>query len=116
MLRQHLNLIVAVLHAADRWPPSFPFLVDAAHANRYKTICELADELDPEDHAASKRRVEEHADWVDSHEGRKDLAGGLIRLELVMGAAWREVLTPRATPDGDTVAVGLAKQSGQERS
>jgi len=24
VLRQHLNLIVEVLHVADRWPPSFP--------------------------------------------------------------------------------------------
>ena len=109
VLRQHLNLIVAVLHAADRWPPSFPFLVDAAHANRYKTICELADQLDAEGHAPLRRRVEEHGEWVGSHEGRKDLAGGLIRLELVMGAAWRDVLTPRATPDGETVAVGLVE-------
>jgi Type IV secretion-system coupling protein DNA-binding domain len=35
VLRQHLNLIVTVLHAADRWPPSFPSLVDAARADRY---------------------------------------------------------------------------------
>lgn len=109
VLRQHLNLIVAVLHAADRWPPSFPFLVDAAHADRYKTICELADKLDPNGHGALQRRVEQHGNWVDSHEGRKDLAGGLIRLELVMGAAWRDVLAPRVTPDGETVAVGLAE-------
>jgi len=109
VLRQHLNLSVAVLYDADRWPPSFPFLVDAAHANRYETICDLADGLDAEHHAALKRRVEEHGEWVSSHDGRKDLAGGLIRLELVMGAAWRDVLTPRGTPDGETVAVGLVE-------
>jgi hypothetical protein len=107
VLRQHLNLIVSVLHAADRWPPSFPFLVDAARANRYSTIQDLAAGLD-ERHRTLQRRVAEHADWVGSREGRKDLAGGLVRLELVMGAAWREVLTPRPTPDGDTVAVRLA--------
>jgi len=26
-----------------------------------------------------------------------------------MGAAWRDVLTPRGTPDGETVAVGLVE-------
>ncbi len=108
VLRQHLNLIVEVLHAADRWPPSFVFLVDAARQNRYETIADLAAGLD-ERHRALKRRVEEHAEWVSSPAGRKDLAGGLVRLELVMGAAWRQVLTPRATPDGDTVAVGLVE-------
>src|SRR5450755_862983 len=108
VLRQHLNLIVAVLHAADRWPPSFPLLVDAARANRYETICDLAAGLGDE-HRVLKRRVEEHAEWVGSREGKKDLAGGLVRLELVMGAAWREVLTPRLTPDGGTVAVSLVQ-------
>jgi hypothetical protein len=107
VLRQHLNLIVAVLHAADRWPPSFPFLVDAARANRYQTIRELALALDDEPHRALKRRVAEHGDWVSSRDGRRDLAGGLVRLELVMGAAWRDVLTPRRTPEDDTVAVSL---------
>jgi len=109
VLRQHLNLIVDVLHAADRWPPSFPFLVDAARAKRYETIAELAARLDPERHETLCRRVQEHADWVSSPEGRKDLAGGLVRLELVMGAAWRQVLTPRPTPDGQTIAVGLVE-------
>ena len=95
VLRQHLNLIVDVLNAADRWPPSFPLLVDAARANRYETICDLAAGLGDE-HRLLKRRVEEHAEWVSSRDGKKDLAGGLVRLELVMGAAWRQVLTPTA--------------------
>jgi hypothetical protein len=106
VLRHHLNLIVEVLHATDRWPASFPLLVDAARANRYETVCELAAGLD-DNHRTLKRRCEEHTEWVSSREGRRDLAGGLIRLELVMGAAWRHVLTPRLTADGDAVAVGL---------
>src|SRR5450755_4624516 len=108
VLRQHLNLIVEVLHAADRWPPSFPLLVDAARSNRYETICDLAVGLGDE-RRLLKRRVEEHAEWVSSRDGKKDLAGGLVRLELVMGAAWRQVLTPRVTPDGDTVGVSLVQ-------
>ena len=107
VLRQHLNLIVAVLHAAGRWPPSFPLLVDAAGADRFETIEALAAGLDSDEHQQLQRRVENHAEWVGSREARRDLAGGLIRLELVMGAAWRDVLTPRPTPDGDSVAVCL---------
>jgi hypothetical protein len=81
-------------------------LVDAARANRYETICDLAAGLDDQ-HRTLKRRCDEHAEWVSSREGRRDLAGGLIRLELVMGAAWRQVLTPRLS--GDAVAVGLVQ-------
>ena len=58
-------------------------------------------------HRRLQRRCDEHAEWVSSREGKRDLAGGLVRLELVMGAAWRDVLTPRLTADGDAVAVGL---------
>jgi predicted secreted protein len=54
-------------------------------------------------------RVEEHAEWVSSRDGKKDLAGGLVRLVLVMGAAWRQVLTPRLTPDGVAVAVAVVE-------
>lgn len=68
VLRHHLNLIVAVLHAAHRWPPSFPFLVDAARANRYETIQSLVATLDAEHHGQLKRRVAEHAEWVSSRE------------------------------------------------
>ena len=112
VLRQHLNLIVAVLHAADRWPPSFPLLVDAARANRYETICDLAAGLG-EEHRVLKRRVEEHAEWVGSRDGKKDLAGGLVRLELVMGAAWREVLTHGSPP---TAAPSRSRSCRRSRS
>ena len=30
VLRLHLDTICRVLHAADNWPPSVPFLIDAA--------------------------------------------------------------------------------------
>jgi TraM recognition site of TraD and TraG len=109
VLRQHLNLIVAVLHAADRWPPSFPLLVSAASASGYDTISTIAAGLDDEQHGALKRRVHDHADWVKSSDGLKDLRGGLIRLEVVMGAAWRDVLTPRPTADRELVAVRLVE-------
>jgi TraM recognition site of TraD and TraG len=50
---------------------------------------------------------------VTSRDGRRDLGGGLVRLELVMGAAWREVLTPRITADGTNVAVRLVEAMRQ---
>ncbi len=106
VLRQHLNVIVDVLHAAGTWPPSFPLLVDAARPARYTTIIKIVEQL-PDAHDELKVRVKEHGEWVRSREGRKDLAGGLVRLELVMGSAWRQVLTPRATPTGEIVAVNL---------
>ncbi len=108
-LRQHINLIVDVLHAADRWPPSFPFLVSAAGARSWNMIRGVARGLDPDRHGPLRRRVDEHSSWVTSREGLQALRGGLIRLEVVMGAAWRDVLTPRRTADGDDVAVGLVE-------
>jgi hypothetical protein len=108
-LRQHINLIVDVLHAADRWPPSFPFLVSAAGERSWDSICAVARGLDGDRHGPLRRRVEDHSSWVSSREGLQALRGGLIRLEVVMGAAWRDVLTPRRTPDGDEVAVQLVE-------
>ena len=108
-LRQHINLIVDVLHAADRWPPSFPFLVSAAGERSWDSICDLAGRLDADRHGSLRRRVEDHSGWVSSREGLQALRGGLIRLEVVMGAAWRDVLTPRRTSEGDDVAVQLVE-------
>ena len=116
VLRQHLNLIVTVLHAADRWPPSFPFLVDAARADRYDTIQELVQDLDDEPHRHLQGRVKEHAEWVTSREGRRDLGGGLVRLELVMGAAWREVLTPASPPTARPSPSASSRRCDRERS
>ena len=108
-LRQHINLIVDVLHATDRWPPSFPFLVSAAGERSWDSICAVARGLDGDRYGPLRRRVEDHSSWVSSREGLQALRGGLIRLEVVMGAAWRDVLTPRRTPDGEEVAVQLVQ-------
>jgi hypothetical protein len=105
-LRRHLDIICKVLYAADRWPPSIPFLIDASHPQRYETVAELADQLAPE-HAQLTRRAVEHGDYVTSPQGLKDLGGGVNRLEVALALAGRRVVTPRLTPDGDAVAVGL---------
>ena len=35
VLRKHLDIVCKVLHAADRWPPSVPFLIDACDPAHY---------------------------------------------------------------------------------
>ena len=49
-----------------------------------------------------------HHRFASSSEGQRALAGGLLRLELVIGQAWRDVLTPRRIATGELAAVSLA--------
>ncbi len=42
VLRLHLDTVCRVLHAADRWPPSIPFLIDACHPLHYEALVEIA--------------------------------------------------------------------------
>lgn len=65
VLRRHLDIVSKVLHAAGRWPPSVPFLVDACLPVRYPTIVAIAERLDPQ-HQALTRRAKEHARYVAS--------------------------------------------------
>jgi hypothetical protein len=60
-----------------------------------------------ETHPELWRRVQTHARFVASSEGHRSLAGGLTRLDLVIGEAWRSVLTPRPDPTGQPVGVSL---------
>jgi hypothetical protein len=60
-------------------------------------------------HTELYRRVKNHKEFVESPEGAKALRGGLVRLELVIGDAWRQVLTPRREAGGDLVGVSLAQ-------
>ncbi len=106
-LRQHVTLVASVLKAAGHWPPAFPLLVEAAQLRRFGRVLALANSV-----AAEKpdllRRVQDHAQWVQSREGQQALGGGLVRLDLVVGEAWRPVLAPRSLPGQDApVAVGL---------
>ena len=38
VLRLHLDVVCRVLHAADRWPPSIPFLIDACHPQHFGAL------------------------------------------------------------------------------
>ncbi len=103
MLRLYLGVVAKVLHAAGCWPPSLPFLIDCCQLRRFPKLLKLASG-NPELH----RRVTEAGEWIETPEGRKAVGGGAVRLQVVMGEAWRPVLAPRTTPAGEHVAVSLA--------
>jgi hypothetical protein len=103
MLRLYLGVVARVLHDSGRWPPSLPFLIDCCQLRRLPALRDMAagdEEL--------RRRVDEAGEWISSPDGRKAVGGGAVRLQVVMGEAWRPVLAPRVTPSGEHVAVGLA--------
>ena len=108
VLRRHLDIVCKVLHAADRWPPSVPFLVDAALPARYPALVALAKQL-ADEHSVLARRAREHERYVSSAKGTDDLAGGAYRLEVALALATRQVVTPRVTSDGQAVAVRLVE-------
>ncbi len=78
-------------------------MIDCCQLRRFPRLLELA-AGDPE----LRRRVEEAGDWISTQDGRKAVGGGAVRLQVVMGEAWRPVLQPRVTPSGEHVAVSLA--------
>lgn len=103
MLRLYLGVVTRVLEHAGCWPPSLPFLIDCCQLRRLRRLRELCT-----DNEELLRRVDEAHDWISSPEGRKAVGGGAVRLQVVMGEAWRPVLAPRVTPSGEHVAVSLA--------
>jgi hypothetical protein len=105
-LRKHLDVVCEVLHAADRWPPSVPFLVDACHPQRFGAISALALGLGAQ-HSVVGRRVKQHGRYVNSPKGTEDLTGGAFRLEVALALASRRMVTPRITSDNDAVGVRL---------
>ncbi|MGI9097117.1 MAG: TraM recognition domain-containing protein [Solirubrobacteraceae bacterium] len=102
-LRQHVSLVATILHDAGYWPPSFLLLVEASQLRRFDRTIMLARRI-RDTQPELWRRVSDHGEWVVSREGAKALSGGLVRLALVIGDAWRPVLTPRDVPDRDTPA------------
>ena len=106
VLRLHLDTVCRVLHAADKWPPSIPFLIDACRPLHYEALVEIAQRLgDRSRHLI--RRVEEHRQYVSTRKGNEDLSGGAARLQVALALAGREIVTPRINPEGDAVRVGL---------
>ena len=114
VLRRHLDIVAKVLHAADRWPPSVPFLVDSCQPSRYPALLALADELGDE-HEELRQRAHDHAAYVASARGARDISSAVYRLEVSLALAGRTIVTPRSTRDGETVAVRLV-QALRERA
>lgn len=106
-LRQHLGLVATVLHASGRWPPSFPFLVEASQVQRFDRVVMLTRGI-RQQHPDLWRRVADHQEWVESREGKQALTGGLVLLSLVVGDAWRPVLAPRPVPGETQPPVGVS--------
>lgn len=65
-----------VLHAADKWPPSVPFLIDACHPLHYDALTEIAQKLGDR-HRDLIRRVEEHGKYVSPRGTRTSQAARL---------------------------------------
>jgi hypothetical protein len=108
VLRKHLSIVCRVLHAADKWPPSVPFLIDACEPTNYQAIVEIAQEL-PADHAPLRRAAQRHGRWVSSRKGTEDIAGGALRLETALALASSQIVTPRLTADRAMVGVSLVE-------
>jgi hypothetical protein len=107
-LRRHLDIVCNILYAADRWPPSVPFLIDCCQPLRYPSLLALASQL-PSEHAALTRRAVEHGRYLHGPQGAKDLTGGANRLEVALALAGRRLVTPRHASDGQAVAVSLTE-------
>ena len=106
ILRLHLDVVCRALHTADRWPPSIPFLIDACYPLHFTAVEGIAQRLS-DSHPQLAHRVKDHAKYVASRKGSEDLSGGAARLQVALALAGREIVTPRITPDGEAVAVGL---------
>jgi energy-coupling factor transporter ATP-binding protein EcfA2 len=106
VLRKHLDIVCKVLHAADHWPPSVPYLIDACETENFTAIQAIAENLATEHHAL-QRRVARHSRWVNSRKGVDDLSGAVLRIENALGLATTRLITPRLTPTAEAVAVRL---------
>ncbi|PZR86184.1 MAG: hypothetical protein DLM67_24330, partial [Candidatus Nephthysia bennettiae] len=104
MLRLYLAVVAGALEHAGYWPPSLPFLIDSCQLTRLprvRELCTFDDDL--------SARITDAEAWISTPDGRRAVAGGVVRLQIVMGEAWRPVLAPRVTPTGEHVAVSLAR-------
>jgi dihydropteroate synthase len=106
VMRNHLDVVCRVLHAAGQWPPSIPLLLDACEPKRFETLQAIANGL-PDEHEDVRERVELHSETLASAEGRKEIQGGCTRLRAPLALATRLLVTPRVDQDGQAVAVSV---------
>ncbi|MGA2924580.1 MAG: type IV secretion system DNA-binding domain-containing protein [Solirubrobacteraceae bacterium] len=105
MLRRQLAAVTDILHSVGMWPPSLPLLADAAVSDRWDDLLALASghTADP----AVFDRADRHTRWVKRYSDKT--LSSADRLDVVLGQAWRPVLTPRPLDDGTAVAVNLVR-------
>jgi ABC-type oligopeptide transport system ATPase subunit len=106
VMRNHLDVVCRVLHAAGQWPPSIPLLLDACEPKRFEILQAIANGLSDE-HGEVRERVELHSEVLASAEGRKEIQGGCVRLRAPLALATRMLVTPRVAQDGQAVAVSV---------
>ena len=109
VLRRHLDIVCKVLHAADRWPPSIPFLADACQPVRYPAIVAIAERLDDE-HARLTRRAKEHARYVTLREGHRRSLRRRLPARGRARAREPRACHPAIDSDGEAVAVRLSRR------
>ena len=93
LLQIHLGIVTAGLQAAGRWPASMPLLLEAAQLSSYDELVALVKAACGPD-AEITRRMRAHRAIIGGPEGKRDLAGGTLRLRVAAGETWRHVLTP----------------------
>jgi hypothetical protein len=93
LLQIHLGIVTAGLQAADLWPASMPLLLEAAQLSSYDALIALVKHACGPD-AEITQRMRAHRAIIASPEGKRDLAGGTLRLRVTAGETWRRVLTP----------------------
>jgi hypothetical protein len=81
-------------------------VIDACQPLHYEALVEIARGLGDR-HRPLIHRVAEHGQYMSSRKGNEDLSGGAARLQVALALASREVVTPRITPGGEAVGVGL---------
>jgi len=105
LLRQHVTIVLRVMYAAGHWPPSVESVVSMSMIDKFDRVAALAKKV-RDDHPRLWRKVEDHRQFLSAAKAQSDLAGGLVRLDLV-GEGWADVLEPRVLPDGRRAGITL---------
>jgi hypothetical protein len=109
LLQVHLGAVAAGLRAAGLWPANVPLLLDAARLENLDRLVDLVRDRAGE-HDDAVARFREHRAILAAPDVRRDLTGGILRLRVVAGESWRDVLTPH--PEHGAVTLPAALQTG----
>ena len=106
----------SVLHAAGYWPPSLPAARRGLPARPVRSRRRARPTRTRTRTRTCGGASDHQAKFVASKEGEKALGGGLVRLDLVMGEAWRSVLTPRTDSRRRARSASTSPQAIRERA